>query len=84
VRSYADKAQEYADAAESEIDAGRYIAATSLAIHAAINAADAICGARLGARLGARATTTHKYSPCFAKRGRTESRSRQTSDACCR
>jgi len=55
VRAYANKAQEYADAAESEIDAGRYIAATSLAIHAAINAADAICGARLGARLGARA-----------------------------
>ena len=37
-------------AAESEIDQGPFIAATSLAIHAAINAADAVCGARLGHR----------------------------------
>ena len=50
VRAYAGKAQEYADAARSELDAHRYIAATSLAIHAAINAADAVCGARLGQR----------------------------------
>ena len=50
VRSYAGKAQEYLDAAQSEITAERYIAATSLAIHAAINAADAVCGARLGVR----------------------------------
>lgn len=50
VRAYAGKAQEYADAAVAEIAAGRYIAATSLAIHAAINAADAVCGARLGER----------------------------------
>lgn len=50
VRSYAGKAQEYADAATSELKAGRFIAATSLAIHAGINAADAICGARLGQR----------------------------------
>ncbi len=50
VRAYAGKAQEYADAAASEIEAGRYIAATSLAIHAGINAADAVCGARLGER----------------------------------
>lgn len=48
VRSYASKAEEYAAAATSELDEGRYIAATSLAIHAAINAADAVCGARLG------------------------------------
>lgn len=50
VRAYAGKAEEYADAAANEIEAGRYIAATSLAIHAGINAADAVCGARLGER----------------------------------
>lgn len=50
VRAYAGKAQEYADAAADEVDAERYIAATSLAIHAAINAADAVCGTRLGER----------------------------------
>ena len=50
VRAYAGKAEEYADDAASEIEAGRYIAATSLAIHAGINAADAVCGARLGER----------------------------------
>lgn len=56
VRAYAGKAQEYAEAASAELDAGRRIAATSLAIHAAINAAinasDAVCGARLGQRAG--------------------------------
>lgn len=46
VRSYAGKAQEYADAAMHELAADRCIAATSLAI----NAADAVCGARLGHR----------------------------------
>ncbi len=50
VRAYAGKAEEYAEAAASEIDQGRFIAATSLAVHAAINAADAVCGARLGMR----------------------------------
>ena len=50
VRAYAGKAQEYADAASSELESKRYIAATSLAIHAAINSADAVCGARLGKR----------------------------------
>lgn len=50
VRAYAGKAQEYVDAAASEIEAGRFIAATSLAVHACINASDAICGARLGER----------------------------------
>jgi hypothetical protein len=50
VRAYAGKAQEYADAAVSELESERYIAATSLAIHAAINAGDAVCGARLGKR----------------------------------
>ena len=48
VRAYASKAEEYA--AASEVDQGRFIAATSLAVHAAINAADAVCGARLGVR----------------------------------
>ena len=47
VRAYAGKAQEYADAAANELEAGRFIAATSLAIHAGINAADAVCGARI-------------------------------------
>ena len=50
MRAYASKAQEYAEAAATELDSKRYIAATSLAIHAAINAADAVCGARLGKR----------------------------------
>jgi hypothetical protein len=50
IRSYLAKAEEYVDAASHELDAGRAIAATSLAIHAAINAADAVCGARLGRR----------------------------------
>lgn len=50
VRSFAGKAQEFADAAASELEAGRFIAATSLAVHAGINAADAVCGARLGQR----------------------------------
>lgn len=50
VRAYAGKAEEYAEVAASEIEAGRFIAATSLAIHAGINAADAVCGARLGQR----------------------------------
>jgi hypothetical protein len=50
VRAYSGKADEYAAAAASELAAGRRIAATSLAIHAAINAADAVCGARVGVR----------------------------------
>ena len=50
LRAYASKAQEYADAASNELDSQRYIAATSLAIHATINASDAVCGARLGKR----------------------------------
>lgn len=50
MRIYARKAVEYADAAASELEADRTIAATSLAIHAAINAADAVCGARIGKR----------------------------------
>lgn len=50
VRSYANKAEEFAVAAASDLEAGRCIAATSLAIHAGINSADAVCGARLGQR----------------------------------
>jgi HEPN domain-containing protein len=50
VRSYANKAEEFAEAAASDLTAGRHIAATSLAIHAAINSADAVCGARVGQR----------------------------------
>jgi HEPN domain-containing protein len=50
VRAYAAKAQEFAEAAASDLEAGRNIAATSLAIHAVINSADAVCGARLGKR----------------------------------
>ena len=50
VRSYAAKAEEFAEAAASDLAAGRDIAATSVAIHAGINSADAVCGARLGQR----------------------------------
>ncbi|MEO7555840.1 MAG: HEPN domain-containing protein [Acidimicrobiales bacterium] len=50
VRAYVKKADEYLAAATSELDNGRSIAATSLAIHAAINAADAVTGVRLGTR----------------------------------
>lgn len=50
VRAYAAKAQEFAEAAASDLEACRNIAATSLAIHAGINSADAVCGARLGKR----------------------------------
>lgn len=50
VRAYAAKAEEFAEAAASDLEAGRNIAATSLAIHGGINSADAVCGARLGKR----------------------------------
>ena len=50
VRSYSAKAEVFAEAAVSDLAAGRNIAATSLAIHAGINSADAVCGARLGKR----------------------------------
>jgi len=50
MRGYANKAQEYAEAAVSELESERYIAATILAIHAGISAGDAVCGARLGER----------------------------------
>lgn len=50
VRMYVAKAEEYVTAAAAELDAGRTIAATSLAVHAAINAMDALTGARVGRR----------------------------------
>lgn len=50
VRAYAGKAQEFVDAAINELAAGRFIAASSLAVHAGINAADAVCRARIGQR----------------------------------
>ena len=50
IRAYAGKAQEFADAAIDELAAGRFIAASSLAVHAGINAADAVGGARIGQR----------------------------------
>jgi hypothetical protein len=50
LRGYAGKAQDFADAAISTLAAGRFIAASSLAVHAGINAADAVCGARIGQR----------------------------------
>jgi hypothetical protein len=49
-RSYVAKAEEYLAAASNELAAGRPIAATSLAIHAAINASDAVTGMRMGQR----------------------------------
>ncbi len=50
VREYLAKPEEFLLAATSELEVGRSIAATSLAIHAGINAADAVCGARLKER----------------------------------
>jgi hypothetical protein len=50
VRAYASKAEEFVEAAVSDLAARRCIAATSLAIHAGTNSADAVCGARLGCR----------------------------------
>ena len=49
-QAYLAKAEEYLAAASSELEAGRAIAATSLAIHAGINAADAVTGQRMGRR----------------------------------
>jgi hypothetical protein len=49
-RAYLGKAEEYLEAAAAELEAGRAIAATSLAVHAGINAADALTGMRLGRR----------------------------------
>lgn len=48
--AYLTKAEEYVAAAGAELEAGRTIAATSLAIHAGINAAGSVTGVRLGRR----------------------------------
>lgn len=48
MRAYANKAEEYAEAAANELKSKRHIAATSLAIHATINAADVVCSSRCG------------------------------------
>lgn len=50
VAEYVAKSEEFVEAAADEFRSQRYIASTSLAIHAAINAADAVCGARIGRR----------------------------------
>jgi len=49
-RAYVNKAEEYLSAAVAELEAGRTIASTSLAIDAGINASDAVTGVRLGQR----------------------------------
>jgi hypothetical protein len=49
-RAYLGKAEQYVEAASAELEAGRSIAAASLAVHAGINAADAVTGMRLGQR----------------------------------
>jgi hypothetical protein len=48
--AYAAKAEEFAEAAASDLESGRNIAATSLVVHEGINSADAVCGARIGQR----------------------------------
>lgn len=50
IRAYAAKAEEYLEAAEQDLEDGRYNAAASAAVHAGINAADAITGALRGLR----------------------------------
>lgn len=49
-RAYLGKAEEYLEAAVVELDAGRSIAAASLAVHAGSNARDAVTGMRLAQR----------------------------------
>lgn len=41
-RAYLGKAEEYLETGAAEVEAGRAIAAASLAVHAGINAADAV------------------------------------------
>jgi hypothetical protein len=77
VRAYAGKAQEYVGAGANEIEAGRFIAATSLAVHAGINASDG----RLRpaddqhASLVVTVRTPHARAPALRVRGSTEARS---------
>jgi len=54
VRGYLAKAEDGASAVSNELESGRAVAATSLAIHAGINSADAVCGLRLGRRAAGR------------------------------
>lgn len=49
-RGYLAKAEEFLAAASDSLEAGRALAATSLAVHAGISASDAICGARTAQR----------------------------------
>lgn len=73
VRAYVVKAEEYLAAASSELESGRAIAATSLAIHAAINAADVVTGAPL-AKTTIR-SSTYLRNPERTVRGREKPRS---------
>lgn len=49
-RAHLGKAEEYLEAASAELEAGRSIAAASLAVHSGINAADTVTGMRMGQR----------------------------------
>jgi hypothetical protein len=49
-RAYLGRADEYLEAAVAELEAGRAMAAASLAVHTGINAADAVTGICLGQR----------------------------------
>ena len=49
-RQYLSKAEEFLLVAVESLEAGRHVAATGNAIHAAINAADAVSGIRTGQR----------------------------------
>ena len=69
VRAYVAKAEEYVSAAEHELEAGRAIAATSLAIHAGINAATRCAALDSVAEPGVRTTT--RRSLCFVRPGPT-------------
>lgn len=81
VRSYLNKAEEFLAAATAELEAGRSIAATSLAIHAAINAADAVTGSRTGRRARLVRTTT-KCARCCVTQEKTAQSSRRTLADC--
>jgi len=81
VRAYAGKADEYLAAAASELEAGRSITATSLAIHAAINAADAVTGDEWADEQLAKTTMTR--CRCYATRARTVPRWRRSSPDSC-
>jgi hypothetical protein len=79
-RAYLGKAEQYVEAASAELEAGRSIAAASLAVHAGINAADAVTGMRLGQRAAARTMT--KFSRSSDERAPTERPSSEISFGC--